>query len=709
MKKCGFISINTFLGFVICLLLSFSASAQDTCPENLDECPTSDGERVPSIGWDRNPINENTIIFTVCCKPEFGEDASAEAFYQYFWDFGDGTYFVGTHVNSGDDGWNEADVVTHTYAGGPEGDTFRVTLEITKVYTSDKNGKAVLRVRSTTDPSVPGEVIPDYSTFGSDAYQLPASPEPITIRPVRDLVPSYLQSFVITYTEDCPDPGTQFKFTYPHNSMSFASDGFGGPLAYTISPANPMAWSSFHGDDNAGFTRINGDGGIVDTIVFLTNRGDGLGANNIRNTFISLYANPTLEVGETLEFGGGMTCPGVPDVTLEDNVSGSHDPNLKDVDIKYLYTDDATKLTYTVQFQNEGDFPENNIIVRDTLSEDLAFCTVKIKSAKIGSRKVWDVEHIPPFLRGLVPSNIPLCEVTKNPGTRSIEFNITQADLLGLEQQVIVETEKSAGPQKLSKDSTMIPETWGVIEYEVYTNCSFEFGEKIENKAWVTFGDQAPQSTDSAVTKKLCTRDLIVNVGQELTLDLLAIARQDIDPQYPLDPSSLVIAYSEGGISYPTTVGPNGTYLYKPTRRIAMTPTVNPNGGPLQVLQGQINPVAVKRPSLKWFQPPAPEPTLGPVYPTLPQGAYIDHLRYIICDTKGFCYQRSVNILVNVPDGYGAKAKCDSDTCQEADCVKDLLPFEKWILWLIMVFVVLFWLLRRVFKKKKRRPTPSRS
>ncbi len=698
MKKCCNFSLIKSVVLIFLVLLSSKGIAQESSPCPID-CMESDGEFVPSIGWTASLENPNEIAFSVCCQPELGDEASSEAHYQYFWDFGDGTFFKGRLFNGA-----EAKAVIHTYAGKNGGTSYRVTLEMTKVYTSNDKGKVVFRARAATDPSVPGVNFEPllYDNPTRDAYMLPSAPEAITLLPVRDLVPAYLQTFVITYTEACTIPTTNFVFGYPHGTMSFSHNNFSsGEVAFQVSPNAPMAWSAYHGDD----TEFSKEDGFVS---FELDRGVALGPDSIRNVFLSMYADPTLTVGDSLSFTGNVGCPDL-NMTLKERVSGSHDPNLKDVDIKYIHTDDPVKLTYTIQFQNEGDFPENNITVRDTLSEELAFCTVKVLSAQIGDRKAWDVDHIPPFLRDLVPNNVPLCEVIKNPGERVVEFKITNADLLGLYQSILTDEVRGDGTKILAEDSTRISDTWGIIEYEVYTSCDFEYGEIIENDAWVTFGEQAPQKTDSAVTKKYCTRDLTVTTGQTLTLDMLSIARQDIDPQLPLNPRSIVILYADGGIPYPSTAGPNGTFDYTPTRKTipgrSMILPNDPQNDPRGVLQGQVQ-TTKRYPFGKWLNPPAPRPRLGPTYPALPGGAYVDRLRYVICDVGGNCYYRTVNVFVNLPDSYLANANCDTSnrTCVEAECVKDLLPFEKWILWLIIgILLILMFLIRLIKGKKGRR------
>jgi uncharacterized repeat protein (TIGR01451 family) len=68
--------------------------------------------------------------------------------------------------------------------------------------------------------------------------------------------------------------------------------------------------------------------------------------------------------------------PGNNIVNISDVVTGSHDPNFKEVSPAGNLTAADSILTYTIQFQNDGNAPANTIVIKDTLSPNVNPATV---------------------------------------------------------------------------------------------------------------------------------------------------------------------------------------------------------------------------------------------------------------------------------------------------------------------------------------------
>lgn len=68
---------------------------------------------------------------------------------------------------------------------------------------------------------------------------------------------------------------------------------------------------------------------------------------------------------------------------LQDIVVGSYDPNDKSVDDTLIYSDNpiAHLLTYTIRFENTGNYYAQNVILRDTLPQGLDGSTLKVIAA----------------------------------------------------------------------------------------------------------------------------------------------------------------------------------------------------------------------------------------------------------------------------------------------------------------------------------------
>jgi uncharacterized repeat protein (TIGR01451 family) len=86
----------------------------------------------------------------------------------------------------------------------------------------------------------------------------------------------------------------------------------------------------------------------------------------------------------------GIVTPTVSDSVPSDNVSifngiivGSYDPNDKQVNPENLLPDygDSTRLTYLIRFQNTGTFYAENVIITDSLPDNVDPATIEVKAA----------------------------------------------------------------------------------------------------------------------------------------------------------------------------------------------------------------------------------------------------------------------------------------------------------------------------------------
>ncbi|MCW3128034.1 MAG: hypothetical protein JWO03_3692 [Bacteroidetes bacterium] len=106
-----------------------------------------------------------------------------------------------------------------------------------------------------------------------------------------------------------------------------------------------------------------------------------LGSVTANGNWIQVYM--TFDIPTTLTLGSYLTavaeinpvagdCNSVDNVeSISDMVSGSHDPNEKEVSPAGNLTESDSVLHYTVRFQNDGNAPANLVVVKDTLSPNV--------------------------------------------------------------------------------------------------------------------------------------------------------------------------------------------------------------------------------------------------------------------------------------------------------------------------------------------------
>ena len=684
---------KTFLLFFSFLLLAFimPLSGQDCVPEGAD---TGDDLRIDYDSFDLD--GETYYNFAVCGKPDLGaffdEFIPESSQYGYFWDFGDGTYSIEESPN-------------HNYlTPGP----FYPKVYLVKRYVSSNKGRSVLR---TSKPLIgggdqiiinpPGAATASYSP--SDSYTHPPLVGQVDFEPVFDLVPGYLQVFVLTFENKCSQQGKRDAyFTFPKGMFKLDS------LAIFENPLNPAELvSSFipgnsppsSSDMLLPQTNISGDfnSNIVpgiedtpDTVKFSIDFGSN--AQNTLHLFLGMYASPFLPVGESIEFSLQVTNCSTQRASTDNNttkevqVRSSHDPNYKYVGGEepaakksiFITGSQPTKIYYRISFQNEGDGTEHDISISDTLAQALDFNTFKLLNIEIaGNNTAKNICDYPPIWREYLwdrdPPSTSFYEITKDPVSRIINIKL-RTNLWG-KKMVNLGADFEWEGQKIAQGDTF-PEdwSWGHIDFEIYTDCSINEAKdkqvQFVNHAGVVFGSQDPVLTDDVSVSKICyDNEIFVLKGNYLDLDVVSIANQ-FYPNENFDYRTAVITHSKAGIKYPFSLWKtqNPEYRYSPQRsRYSKLDTS----------------VIVNRKNS--------------------QQVLIDNLRYTICGARSKkCYPISVFVMIN-PDSSKtiSEYNCEGD-CTPATPVKDPYPLWWYILGGLILFILIISSARRKGARRRR-------
>lgn len=225
-----------------------------------------------------------------------------------------------------------------------------------------------------------------------------------------------------------------FKVVLPYNFITNITAA--SPNTYSIS-ADTLIWN---------FNNITySSGGIYFGVDFYVPVGTTLGSVFSTCT----YAQPNIT---DLNYANNNYC-------YSHNVTGSFDPNDKTVnpvgvgatgDIPYITTD----LTYLIRFQNTGNGPAVNIVVKDTLSPNVDVTTFEM----LGSSHNYNIEIVPGNILKWKFNNIML------PDSNSNE-----------------------------------PASHGYIQYRVKRNPVYEPGTQIKNTAYIYFDFNEPVVTNTAI------------------------------------------------------------------------------------------------------------------------------------------------------------------------------------------------------------------
>lgn len=184
--------------------------------------------------------------------------------------------------------------------------------------------------------------------------------------------------------------------------------------------------------------------------------------------------------GTQICFPVTITAPG--DTDLSNNIDticgivlNSYDPNDKQVNQPAIVDPDTQEtFVYQVRFHNDGNFPAVNVVVRDTMSQNLDLSTFKL----------------------LETSHSVACNV--NPTTREVTFTFNAIWL----ESSDVDLEASQG----------------YILYEIKEAEALVEGDAIENTAYIFFGFNEPIITNTTVNTNAYPVGVIENEKPQLSI-----------------------------------------------------------------------------------------------------------------------------------------------------------------------------------------------
>lgn len=173
----------------------------------------------------------------------------------------------------------------------------------------------------------------------------------------------------------------------------------------------------------------------------------------------------TTPIGDTISFSAVIEPESI-DIDLSNNsifrkqlVVGSFDPNDKKVEPEVLSDSEiqlSTPLTYTIRFQNTGNYPASFVTISDVLSTKLDPSTFRV----IGNSHpmTWDIED-----------------------GNTLKFHFDNINL----------------PDSTSNE----PASHGFVKYSIEAKPSLQLGDVIENTAYIYFDFNEPVLTNTTVTK----------------------------------------------------------------------------------------------------------------------------------------------------------------------------------------------------------------
>lgn len=661
-------SKNLLLLFVLIQVISHPVWGQ--CEPN--GADNGDQLRIAHVEFPEIP---GQYQFTVCGKPQL-DVIDKFAGYRYFWDFGDGTYSFQEEPH-------------HQYLTTGN---FRPKVHLVKAYTSSKNGLNLLRTGAPSGGSIgeeliisPASIAPGASYSDLDGYQPPslAPASNIDLIPAFDLVPGYLETFVLSLKNDCATPGNRDVWvTFPHGLFSTdAAALFENPdnPAETSSPFipanNPPSLFEMAGPIVGDHTTAEGPAfGELDTLKLTVNLPGN--TTDLVHVVIHLYASPYLPIGEDINFGVRMLSCGNSTTRAAGNemqkgvpVTSSHDPNYKFVDdekiaedkLIYISGNQPSKLVFRLAFQNEGNASERFVSVFDTLAEELDFNTLKLLNITLADTNTpKSICDYPPIWRDYVWDNpsdpTHYYKMTKNPATRVVSWDF-RTSLMGM--QMINPITNDTIPEEWS---------WGYIDFEIYTKCGLPDQIEFSNRAGIVFEGQDPVITDEVHIRRVCFDNrTFVYTGPGFDLDVVNIA-QRLYPNANFDPRTTVITHSRAGLRYPATIDTTrgSEYRYLPdTTRYRLLDTVS-------IVNQRVK-----------------------------ERVLVDNLRYTICDRRANrCYPISIFVLIN-PDGRDSipEYECEG-ACDPMPPVED--PYPLWWYWLAGIILFLLIILS-AFRRGRRR------
>lgn len=515
------------------ILLFFSAEmeAADIPPDCLETYEVDDCQCVGNT----NPItvsitSDSIAIFKINCladmDPPYCE--SPEGCYMFFWDFGDGQFACGLT--------NRVLMeITHTYK---ETGNFAPRLIVTKRYTNSDpptSSCESANLQQVWEPMDLG-IINIQRVSGGKHEPGDLGEKCIEITPIHSAYAGEDVWAVVSFMRD-DNQDQEIFFTYDSGIFCFVSNDFYPPTSNPLNLSQPSSC-------NSNFFWSIPQGSLQDGLynIFFRFNTDPNKAN-----FSYTFSSSILP--------GGNGCSIID--ALSSGSVGPKDPNEKNVDVTYTKNIGPEDLEYTIFFYNKGEGPADSVTITDTISPMLDLCHFKMKSVRINNTtlpvSLWNNSYFCPDI---------------DPNTRIVTWawsfdKISQAaGLHGLYElghgyrssQLGINNNMSHRQVALTDLSTSIE-----IKFNIKTNCTFNFGDVIENEAEIQFDNLERLTTDPAGTVKVCC-DTANNTTRPAGIPFQL---SSLDPSIPtnmvLDSGSVVF---DSGLPTDTIIGNAQYYIY---------------------------------------------------------------------------------------------------------------------------------------------------
>ena len=519
------------IGAILCACSSLNAADVPTaCLETyqVENCGCPAGNQVTAT------VNGAQVTFKINCLkdndlPDCSENINC---YMFFWDFGDGQYGCGL-TNSTSLSY------THTYT-----------------HTGDFSPRLIVTKRYTNSDPPPSEEGNSQSCTSADRQQVW---QPININSISltDSViatgdtcmlvtpihfaygnediwhvisfthnPSDFQAGMIEMTYD-PDKFEYLEYTY------YSPTGISSALELTQT-LGELSWKW----DN---TLENPPAGPYNIFVKFHTEPDATGSYSFTGSYIDSLGN------ECSNNAGA-------------NSVGPKDPNEKFVDIKYTNIIGPEELEYTIFFYNIGEGPAERITIHDEISPMLDLCHFNMKSVKINGTTT-PVSFF---------NNSYFCPDI-DPVTRMVTWEWNFMDIPGVSGlHGLYEPGRGYKNPNIPGSGSMLPRDMAEadpstsieIKFTIKTNCTFEFGDVIENEAKIQFENLDWFTTDPARTVKVCCDTANHTTRPAGIPFLLTSLDPSIPPNIVLDSGSVIF---DSGLPTDTIIGNDQYYIYPST------------------------------------------------------------------------------------------------------------------------------------------------
>jgi uncharacterized repeat protein (TIGR01451 family) len=200
-------------------------------------------------------------------------------------------------------------------------------------------------------------------------------------------------------------------------------------------------------------------------------------------------------------------------------ILNSYDPNHKTVDHAEIINPSlAEELVYTIDFQNDGNFPAMDVVVRDTISANLDLSTFQVINSK----------HV--------------MATSVNTATRVITFSFNNINLVA--------------------SSTNLQGSQGSFTYKIKENNALPYGTEIKNTAYIYFDFNPAIVTNTTINKNI-TANVGLNTIESSTISM-----------YP-NPASTVLHFGSNDILNVTIYDLTGKIVQTQSANIAQGVALN--------------------------------------------------------------------------------------------------------------------------------------